>query len=604
MLTMLTKKQRKLLRVFEKTGTVTKTAQILGVSHQYVSKELQRIQEREILHTQNNKRFLVMSDAHFPYHHRDTFRFYKAVKDAYQITDVKHAGDLVDNHMMSYHEYETDALGPREEYSRARECLQELEETFPEMTISLGNHCFTPDTEIFTQRGWVSATDVREGDTVLSLNEEENTRWSLVDKVHCLSHEGDMLEWNTAISSLKVTPDHRIYHKPHGKYKGPMRISYAKDIAPSFSLPCAGMNDSKGIEVSDTEIRLWGWLMTDSYHQSDTRAVLYQRASNAHKIREVLDELKVSYREETRERDIRQICGKELKKPCEDAVEFYLKHETFIVSNKRLDKRVFELSQRQFKVLLETLIEADGTDYSQFKGNRIGWVFYGKKEICGDVQGLCIRNGYRATMSEPREGQFVVNIHPSRYTNISGGTAHWKPYKGDVYCLTTLHGNFLVRRGGKAHFTGNCSLNARKAKTAGIPLDFLREYNDLYGLKGKWKWVDDELFDMGNGQMCYLTHSVAANTRVNAYKFSHCSVQGHHHGEFCISYYADQLSLRWAMSVGCTIDHHAPAMRYGSNNRNKKPILGCGVIIKGMPHLIPMKLQQGGGWDGKLPVLD
>ena len=148
----------------------------------------------------------------------------------------------------------------------------------------------------------------------------------------------------------------------------------------------------------------------------------------------------------------------------------------------------------------------------------------------------------------------------------------------------------------------HCSLNVRKAKTAGIPLDFLKDYNELYGLNGGWNWVEDELFELGNGQQCYMTHSVSANTRVNAYKFSHCSVQGHHHGEFCISYYADQLTLNWAMSVGCTVDHNAPAMRYAAGNRNKKPIIGCGIIIDGVPALIPMRLGKAGKWDGTLSL--
>ena len=235
-----------------------------------------------------DKNFLIMSDAHMPYEHPDTFAFYAAVKDEYGITDVKNVGDIVDNHMMSYHEYETDALGPREEYLQARAKLQRLERMFPEMTISLGNHC---------------------------------------------------------------------------------------------------------------------------------------------------------------------------------------------------------------------------------------------------------------------------------------------------------------------------SLNQRKAKTAGIPHEFLKDYNELYGLNGGWKWVDDELFDMGNGQMCYMTHSIATNTRMNAAKFSHCSIQGHHHGEFAIAYYADQLQLRWSMSVGCTINNKAPAMRYGAQNRNRKPIIGCGVIINGEPNLVPMWLNPGGRWNRKLRKL-
>jgi len=75
-----------------------------------------------------------------------------------------------------------------------------------------------------------------------------------------------------------------------------------------------------------------------------------------------------------------------------------------------------------------------------------------------------------------------------------------------------------------------------------------------------------------------MTHSVSANTRTNAARYSHNSIQGHHHSVFEISYYADMHQLRWAMSVGCLLDPHSVAARYAIRNVLKRPVLGCGVI--------------------------
>ena len=80
-------------------------------------------------------------------------------------------------------------------------------------------------------------------------------------------------------------------------------------------------------------------------------------------------------------------------------------------------------------------------------------------------------------------------------------------------------------------------------------------------------------------QQCYMVHSVSTNTRTNAQAFSHCSVQGHHHSEYGISYHADHNNLRWAMSVGCLIDPKSVAMRYMRKNVKRRPILGCGALI-------------------------
>jgi|TARA_R110000822_G_scaffold105136_3_gene232555 hypothetical protein len=86
-----------------------------------------------------------------------------------------------------------------------------------------------------------------------------------------------------------------------------------------------------------------------------------------------------------------------------------------------------------------------------------------------------------------------------------------------------------------------------------------------------------------------LIHSLSANTLSNATKFSHHSIQGHHHGTQGVERFADKGKLRWSMSVGCLLDPHSPAARYGSKNVFKRPILGCGMLIgpKGNTLLVP-----------------
>lgn len=86
-----------------------------------------------------------------------------------------------------------------------------------------------------------------------------------------------------------------------------------------------------------------------------------------------------------------------------------------------------------------------------------------------------------------------------------------------------------------------------------------------------------------------LIHSISANTINNAAKFSHNSIQGHHHSSFSIAYHADKAQLRWSMSVGALLDPNSPAARYGAGAILKRPILGCGVLFseKGNTLVIP-----------------
>jgi predicted phosphodiesterase len=83
-----------------------------------------------------------------------------------------------------------------------------------------------------------------------------------------------------------------------------------------------------------------------------------------------------------------------------------------------------------------------------------------------------------------------------------------------------------------------------------------------------------------------MVHSISGNTRYNAARYSHNSIQGHHHSVFEISYYADMHQLRWAMSVGCLLDPNSAAARYAKRNVLKRPILGCGVVLNDTKNIL------------------
>lgn len=144
-------------------------------------------------------------------------------------------------------------------------------------------------------------------------------------------------------------------------------------------------------------------------------------------------------------------------------------------------------------------------------------------------------------------------------------------------------------------------LPKRKANSANVPLDWVAEPNEVYRLNGGWDWQPSHRIKYGKDLEFLLTHSVGLNTRTNAQRYSHSSVQGHHHSEFCISYETDMNSIRWSMSVGCLIDLHSPAFNYDKNRITKRPVLGCGIVIEESPMLIPMTLTKSGRWNRKIP---
>ena len=87
-----------------------------------------------------NKRILIISDTHAPYHHQDTLRFLSAIKDKYSPDRVIHIGDEIDNHAMSFHDSDPDLHSAGDELEKAREVIWEMEELYPKVDVIESNH--------------------------------------------------------------------------------------------------------------------------------------------------------------------------------------------------------------------------------------------------------------------------------------------------------------------------------------------------------------------------------------------------------------------------------------------------------------------------------
>lgn len=140
------------------------------------------------------------------------------------------------------------------------------------------------------------------------------------------------------------------------------------------------------------------------------------------------------------------------------------------------------------------------------------------------------------------------------------------------------------------------SLLYRKAHAFGIPKQYLKTYNEVLQVDNGWKWVYDLVVDLPNGNKCYIHHGKSANVTKTSQTMSMCAVQGHFHETFKIEYWANPISLYWAMQCGCLIDDKAYAFNYNNVNL-KRPIIGTGLIIDSMPILEPMVLDEDGRWE-------
>lgn len=142
------------------------------------------------------------------------------------------------------------------------------------------------------------------------------------------------------------------------------------------------------------------------------------------------------------------------------------------------------------------------------------------------------------------------------------------------------------------------SLVYRKVATAGLPAAIVKEYREILQAPKGWNWVYDYIVNTELGDI-YCHHGKSGTHEKLSKNMAMSAIQGHFHNKFYVSYWSSPNGLYWDANTGCLVDNKSRAMAYGKNNL-QKPILGCIVVINGVPQLIPMVMNKKGRWIKKL----
>lgn len=134
----------------------------------------------------------------------------------------------------------------------------------------------------------------------------------------------------------------------------------------------------------------------------------------------------------------------------------------------------------------------------------------------------------------------------------------------------------------------------RRAYKFGIPKAYIKSYHEFMEAPKGWVWndsweVDGVVYEHGEG----FTGAQAALKAALANMES--TVIGHVHSHAGIAYSANEKHLVFGFNVGCLIDKSKYAFAYGKVFKSK-PIIGAGMIDKGIPQFIPMLLDKTGRW--------
>jgi len=141
------------------------------------------------------------------------------------------------------------------------------------------------------------------------------------------------------------------------------------------------------------------------------------------------------------------------------------------------------------------------------------------------------------------------------------------------------------------------SMVMRKAIANGLSREFFRSYNEILHAPKGWSWSFDLTIKTPLGPV-YFCHGKSGAAGRLASQYGMSCVQGHFHEKAQITYISTPERLLFDMHTGCLVNDKSLALGYNKVNP-KRPIISLGVIINGIPQIIPMVLNKKGRWVGK-----
>jgi hypothetical protein len=138
----------------------------------------------------------------------------------------------------------------------------------------------------------------------------------------------------------------------------------------------------------------------------------------------------------------------------------------------------------------------------------------------------------------------------------------------------------------------------KRITEAGIPSSFIKSYRQIMKYPKGWKIAEQVEID-GVQYEHGTRFGGQSATRQAIQTNGQSTVFGHLHSGGSVTYAATRKQMLFAMNVGCLIDYSKLAFAYAKDSK-LRPTLGTGIIRKGVPHFIPLLINDKGRWIGKL----
>jgi len=352
--------------------------------------------------------------------------------------------------------------------------------------LTEGFDCLDSETEVLAPSGWKSYDSIQNESQVYGMNLDTNKLEIVdVDSVgkRNLKDNEKFVEIKSQHVNVRVTESHNLFVKykdpKTGKLSDNTLCKKSKELVTrksSYALPLSAelTQGFKGLDISNDEVRLIAWFMTDGWLEGKYKSDLYIGQSKENRIveiRSLLDRLNVDYTEKVRSN--RKGCF-DNQRPCH---MFRIPRGTGTVKKngwghlqQYMDKNVspllHQMTKEQFLVFWGEALKGDGNKTK----NRSGWLWCTTKKQADEYTHMAVVRGLSASCAP---FDYEKNGKAGRIWRVSVRDKQWitsdpsdsrsasveltNPSKGEyVWCLKNRLGTIITRRRGKIVILGNC----------------------------------------------------------------------------------------------------------------------------------------------------
>lgn len=351
--------------------------------------------------------------------------------------------------------------------------------------LTEGFDCLDDKTEILTEKGWKGIGDLGEIKKSYALDpiSGDMKLVPILGKAkRCIKHKEKMVEFKSQHLDIRVTEGHRIYYKyrdpnKDGRLSTNTLVKEALQLVgrkSTYALPLSAEYSFPGIDLTDDEIKLLAWFLTDGWLEGRYKSDLYIGQTKKRwipEIRSLFRRLGLDFTEKTKKptkgafpngkphTQFRCPKGTSKAKPRYG----WKRLSRFIFADKRIVSELHKMDKRQFKVFWAEALKGDGNKTER----RSGWLWCEQKHHADEYTKMAVLRGF-ATACAPfqtKKGKIIwrVTARDKRWIGTTPSDPRATRIRStdplpneQVWCVRNRLGTLVTRRNGKVVILGNC----------------------------------------------------------------------------------------------------------------------------------------------------